>query len=89
MAGAPPEQTERQYKTTDLTFAAWLSFKGLACRSARRGKRGRFEFRFADPERKAADLRKALLSSEVIGYDTHLRALKKMLDEAPQNGDGG
>ena len=88
MADSPPEdKAERQYKTTDLTLAAWLSYKGLVVRSALRGRRGRFMFRFADPKGEAVELRRTLLSSEVFGYDSHLRALKKMLDEGPQNGD--
>lgn len=70
---------EKNFKTSDLSLAAFLTMKGLTLLRCTKTTVGKFEFIFEDPEEKAPGLSMNYLNSEFCKFDNHVRTLKKML----------
>jgi hypothetical protein len=67
------------YKTSDLSFAAYLSMKGLKLLKAKKSDDGRFEFELSDPLDESNALLVEYLNSECNEFDNHIRKIKKFL----------
>jgi hypothetical protein len=67
-----------EYKTSDLSLAAFLMMKGLVLLDA--NKNGpRFQFVFDDFDKKADMLSIEYINSEFSKFDNSVRTLKKLL----------
>lgn len=67
------------YRTSDLSFAAYLAMKGFEIYSAQKSSIGKFEFEFYDSEQAAQLLKLDYLKSECCKFDHQIRTLKKMM----------
>ena len=67
------------YKTSDLSIAAFLMMKGLKLSNAFRGPNGQFMFEFDDPSGLGLKYAIEFASSDCAVYDNHVRNLKKIL----------
>jgi len=67
-----------EYKTSDLSLAAFLMMKGLVLMDA--NKNGpRFEFIFDDADGKSNTLAIEYINSDFSKFDNSVRTLKKLL----------
>ncbi len=70
---------EKQFITSDLSLAAFLSMKGVSLIKCTKIHTGRFEFIFNDVNNEAPNLSVIYLGSEFCKFDNQVRILKKML----------
>ena len=68
-----------EYKTSDLSIAAYLMMKGLKLLKAERSPTGQFMFEFDDPQRKGVSLAIEFAGSDCAVYDNHEKKKKKIL----------
>ena len=67
------------YVTSDIGIAAYVMMRGLKLISASRGKSGRFEFIFEDPQNQGLVLSVEYANSESAKFDAHMKNLKNIL----------
>ncbi len=67
------------YMTSDIGIAAYVMMRGLKLISASRGKSGRFEFVFEDPQNQGLVLSVEYANSESAKFDAHMKNLKNIL----------
>ena len=67
------------YVTSDIGIAAYVMMRGLKLISASRGKSGRFEFVFEDPQNQGLVLSVEYANSESAKFDAHMKNLKNIL----------
>jgi hypothetical protein len=67
------------YSTSDIGIAAYVMMRGLILISASRGKSGRFEFVFKDPNNQGLVLSVEYANSESAKFDAHMKNLKNIL----------
>ncbi len=75
-----PKTEARAYETSDLGTAAFVHMMGLKILGATRGNRGKFFFRFEDPEGRAENYALDYVNSECRKFDAAVRSLKKLTD---------
>ncbi len=69
----------KEYETSDLALAGYLTLKGLKLLSAQKTSTGRFRFIIDDSDGRAESLAIDFFSSEFSEYDNKIRSLKKLL----------
>lgn len=69
----------KEYETSDLALAGYLTLKGLKLLSAQKTSTGRFRFVIDDSDGRAESLAIDFFSSEFSEYDNKIRSLKKLL----------
>lgn len=69
----------KQFITSDLSLAAFLTMNGIRLISCSKSKNGKFEFCFDDIDNLAPGLSMSYLNSEFCKFDNQVRILKKML----------
>ena len=67
------------YVTSELPVAAYLRMKGIKMISASTQDGGKFVFVFNDSDSKCQDLVFDFFNGDFCTFDSHLKALKKMI----------
>jgi len=68
-----------EFKTSDLSLAAYLVMKGLPITKAKRMSNGRFEFILSDLNEIADTLTVEYINSDCCKFDNQVRTIKKLL----------
>mgnify|MGYP001172269340 CR=1 FL=1 len=69
----------KEFITSDLALAAYLTFKGLKLINAEKLPTGRFKFVIDNTDETADALSLEYFSSDFSKFDNQLRSLKKLL----------
>tara|TARA_B100000214_G_C23959230_1_gene624449 strand:+ start:1357 stop:1587 length:231 start_codon:yes stop_codon:yes gene_type:complete len=70
---------DNTYETSDIGIAAYLQLKGYKLLVCERGPRGKFHFKFFDPNSECPARSLEFLDSDFCKFDNIVRNLKKIL----------